>query len=89
MRPERREWDCLRLAAKAADRGAAANKLWPAFEKRMKELGYRPLAIAHAFSSLTGPSTVAESLAELAGDARFERSTPVPLEFETVEQQPA
>jgi ABC-type Fe3+-hydroxamate transport system substrate-binding protein len=38
--------DSLRLAAKAADREKAAEKLWPAFEKRLKELGYGPGAIA-------------------------------------------
>jgi hypothetical protein len=40
MRPAPGEWDDLRLAAKAADRGKAAEKLWPAFEKRLNELGY-------------------------------------------------
>jgi hypothetical protein len=89
MRPAPGEWDDLRLAAKAANRGKAAEKLWPAFEKRLNELGYGPLAIAHAFSSLTGPATVAEALAELAEKARFERSTTVPLDFETVEDEPA
>jgi hypothetical protein len=62
--------------------------LRPAFEKRLKELGYSPLAIAHAFSSLTGPDTVAEALAELTQNARMERSRPVPLAFETDEQEP-
>jgi hypothetical protein len=89
MRPAPGEWDSLRLAAKAADRGKAAEKLWPAFEKRLKELGYGPYAIAHAVSTLTGPATVADALAELAQNARFERSEPVPLDFETVEQEPA
>ena len=73
MRPVPEEWESLRLAAKAADRAKAAEKLRPAFEKRLVELGYGPLAIAHAFSTLTGPGTVAEALAELAQDARFER----------------
>lgn len=66
-----------------------AEELWPAFEKRLQELGYGPLAIAHAFSTLKGPGTVAEALAELAENARFERSVPVALEFEAVEQEPA
>ena len=30
MRPDPGEWDSLRLAAKAADREKAAEKLWPA-----------------------------------------------------------
>jgi hypothetical protein len=80
--------ESLRLAAKAADRAQAAEKLRPAFETRLKELGYGPRAIAHAFSSLAGPDTVAETLAELAQNARIERSRPVPLRFETVEHEP-
>ena len=89
MMPPPGEWDSLRLAAKAADRARAAAKLRPAFEKRLKELGYGPRAIAHAFSALTGPESVAEVLAELARNARFERSRPVRLDFETVEREPA
>jgi hypothetical protein len=66
MSPVPGEWDSLRLAAKAADRANAAEKLRPTFEKRLGELGYSSLAIAHAFSTLTGPGTVEEALAELA-----------------------
>jgi len=55
----------LRLAAKAADRANAASREWPAFEKRLSKLGYGPLAIAHAFSALSGPGTVAEALETL------------------------
>ena len=88
MPPRQGEWDCLRLAAKAADREKAAEKLRPAFEQRLKDLGYGPLAIAHAFSTLTGPGTVTEALAELAQNTRLERSTAVALDYETVEQQP-
>jgi hypothetical protein len=73
VRPVPEEWESLRLAGKAADRAKAAEKLRPAFEKRLTELGYGPLAIAHAFSTLTGPGSVAEALAELAQDARLER----------------
>lgn len=73
MTPVPEEWESLRLAAKATDRANAADMLRPAFEKRLEELGYGPSAIAHAFSTLTGPGTVAEALAELAQDARFER----------------
>ena len=88
MRPAPGEWDDLRHAAKAADREKAAEKLRPAFERRLNELGYSPLATAHAFSALTGPATVEETLAELAQNARSERRRAVPLEFETVERQP-
>ncbi len=65
MRAAPGEWDCLRLAAKAADREKAAEPLWPAFEERLTELGYSPLAIAHAFAALAGPDSVEEALAEL------------------------
>jgi hypothetical protein len=34
----------------------------PGFEARLRELGYGPRAIAHAFSTLSGPGTVAEAL---------------------------
>lgn len=88
MRPAPGEWEDLRLAAKAADRAKAAEQLQPAFEKRLKELGYDPRAIAHAFSTLEGPGTVAEALVELAQTERMARSQPVALEFETVEQEP-
>jgi hypothetical protein len=80
--------DSLRLAAKAADRAKAAEKLRPAFEKRLQELGYSSLAIAHAFRALTGPATVEEALAELKEHERLERIAPVPLEFESVEREP-
>jgi hypothetical protein len=62
MRPREGEFESLRLAAKAADREKAAEKERPAFEARLTELGYGPLAIAHAFSSLSGPGSVAEAL---------------------------
>ncbi|HUA46926.1 MAG TPA: hypothetical protein VMA77_16955 [Solirubrobacteraceae bacterium] len=92
MAPAPGEWDSLRdslrLAAKAADRAKAAEKLRAAFEKRLQELGYSSLATAHAFSALTGPATVEEALAELKQNARLERIVPVPLEFEAVEREP-
>jgi len=88
VRPNEGLFESLRLAAKAADRAQAAEKLRPAFETRLQELGYGPRAIAHAFSSLAGPDTVAETLAELAQNARIDRNEPVPLRFETVEQEP-
>ncbi len=65
MKPVSEEWECLRLAAKAADRGKVAEELRPAFEERLKGLGYSPLGIAHAFSVLSGPGTVAEALEPL------------------------
>ena len=87
MRPAPGECDSLRLAAKAADRAKAAEKLRPAFEHKLRELGYSSLAIAHAFSTLAGPGTVEEALAELAEKARREQIVPVPLDFEVVEQE--
>jgi hypothetical protein len=60
------EWEGLRLAAKAADRAKAADALRPDFERRLNELGYNPRGIAHAFSLLSGPGTVAEALEVLA-----------------------
>jgi hypothetical protein len=89
MTPVPEEWESLRLAAKAADRAEAVEKLRPAFEKRLMELGYGPLAIAHAFSTLTGPGTVADALAELEQNARFERGRRVPLDFDAVEREPS
>jgi hypothetical protein len=89
MTPTPGEWDCLRFAAKAADRAKAAEALRPAFEKRLRELGYSSLAVAHAFSALTGPDTVEEALAELKENARSERIAPVPLDFDVFERDPA
>jgi len=83
MRPDEGEFECLRLGAKAADRGKAAQREWPAFEKRLKELGYSPLAIVHAFSTLSGPGTVAESLEVLR--APVPESHPIALSFEVTE----
>jgi hypothetical protein len=56
------EWESLRIAAKAVDRAKVADKLRPGFENGVKALGYTPLGIAHAFSLLSGPGTVAEAL---------------------------
>jgi hypothetical protein len=89
MRPTHGEWDCLRLAAKAADRAEAAEALRPGLEKRLREFGYSSLAIAHAFSALTGPNTVEEAVAELEENARLERIVPIPLHFEVAEREPA
>jgi hypothetical protein len=59
------EWEGLRLAAKAADQAKAADELCPDFEAQLKKLGYTPRGIAHAFSLLSGPGTVAEALEAL------------------------
>ena len=87
MRPEEGAFEGLRLAAKAADRGKAAQREWPGFEQHLKELGYSPLAIAHAFSTLTA-GTVEEALTELEERARSERVVPVTLAFEVVQREP-
>lgn len=60
----------LRLAAQAADRGNAARQEWPAFEARLRALGYGPRAIAHTFSTLSGPGTVADALEVLKDMSR-------------------
>ena len=73
----------MRLAAKASDRGKAAQQEWPAFEERLKELGYSPRAIAHAFRTLSGPGTVAEALDVLRAPMR--ESHPIALTFEVTE----
>lgn len=64
MQPRQDEFG-LRLAAKAADRQKAARQQWPAFEERLRQLGYSPCAIVHAFRTLSGPGTVAEALEAL------------------------
>jgi hypothetical protein len=58
----------LRLAAKASDRAKAAERQWPAFERRLRDLGYSPRSIAHAYSILSGPGTVDEALRALERD---------------------
>jgi hypothetical protein len=83
MKPREGEFEDLRLAAKAADRGKAARQEWPAFEERLKQLGYSPRAIAHAFSTLSGPGTVAEALEVLR--APMLESHPIALSFEVTE----
>ena len=83
MRPRKGEFEDLRLAAKAADRGRAAQQQWPVFEKRLRQLGYGPRAIAHAFSTLSGSGSVAEALEVLR--APMPESHPVALSFEVTE----
>jgi hypothetical protein len=83
MKPSEGEFEDLRLAAKAADRGKAARQEWPAFEERLQRLGYSPRAIAHAFSTLSGPGTVADALEVLR--APMPESHPVALSFEVTE----
>jgi hypothetical protein len=75
--------ESLRLAAKAADRGKTAQQEWPTFEERPRQLGYSPRAIAHAFSALSGPGSVAEALEVLR--APMPESHPIPLSFEVTE----
>jgi hypothetical protein len=74
----------LRLAAKAADRAKAAEQERPAFEERLRELGYGPRAIEHAFRALSGPGTVGEALEVLKGMSAPE-SHPTRLSFEATE----
>jgi hypothetical protein len=83
MRPSEGEFEDLRLAAKATDRAKAAQQQWPAFEKRLSALGYSPLAIAHAFSTLSGPGNVAEALEVLR--ASMPESHPIALSFDVTE----
>jgi hypothetical protein len=52
-----------RPAAKAADREAAAGAPRPAFEQRLRALGYDGRAIARAYRTPAGAETVAETLA--------------------------
>jgi hypothetical protein len=59
------EHEDLRLAAKVADRGKAAESLRPEFENRLTALGYPPRAIAEAYMTLSGPGTVEDALAKL------------------------
>lgn len=75
--------ESLRLAARAADRGQAAQQEWPAFEKRLRALGYSPLAIANAFSALSGPGSVAEALEVVR--APMPELHPIALTFEVTE----
>jgi hypothetical protein len=84
MRPGKDEFECLRLAAKAEDREQVACLEWPAFEERLRELGYGPRAIAHAFRTLSGPGTVAEAL-EVLKDMSRPESPPIALSFEVAE----
>jgi hypothetical protein len=83
MRPGEDEFG-LRLAAKAADREKAARLEWPAFEERLRELGYGPRAIAHAFRTLSGPGTVAAAL-EALKTCHAPNRIPSPVSFEVIE----
>jgi hypothetical protein len=82
MRPGEDEFG-LRLAAKADDREKAAWHEWPVFEERLRQLGYGPRAIAHAFCTLSGTGTVADALDVLR--APMPESHPVALSFEVTE----
>jgi hypothetical protein len=83
MSPGDGEFADLRLAAKAADRQKAAREQWPAFEARLRDLGYGSKAIARAFSSLSGRGSVAEALQVLEHTNRSSRA--VALSFEVKE----
>jgi hypothetical protein len=87
VRPGEGEFEDLRLAAKAADRGKAAQAQWPAFEKRLRDLGYGARVIAHAFRTLSGPGSVAEALEVLS--APTPQSQPVALSFKVTETRGA
>ena len=52
-------------------------------EKRLRELGYSPLAIAHGFRTLSGSGSVAETLEALR--APMPESHPAALSFEVTE----
>jgi hypothetical protein len=60
----------LRLAAKASHRAKVAEHERPAFEEKLRQLGYTPRAIARAFSCLSGPGTVADALEALKDQRR-------------------
>lgn len=74
----------LRLAAKGADRAKVASEQWPAFEERLRRLGYSPRSIAHAFRTLSGPGTVDEALQALKDGSKPERD-PMALSFKVTE----
>jgi hypothetical protein len=57
---------------------------WPAFEERLRELAYGSRAIAHAFSTLSGPGTVDEALEVLKRMSR-PATPPIALSFEVTE----
>lgn len=59
----------LRLLAKGHDRLVAAESELPAFEARLRQLGYSNRAIHRACRVLCGPGTVAEALAVLKESA--------------------
>jgi hypothetical protein len=63
------EFESLRLLAEAHDRLCAAEKEFPAFEARLRQLGYGTRSIMHAYQLLSGPGTVAEAHDGLVDDA--------------------
>jgi hypothetical protein len=65
LMPANEDESGLRLAARASDRAKAAEQQRPAFEERLRQLGYGPRAIAHAFRELSGPGTVDDALEAL------------------------
>ena len=83
MRPGEDEFAACGSQQRPRTEGKPPNSEWPAFEKRLRQLGYSPRAIAHAFSTLSGPGTVAEALEVLR--APMPESHPIALSFEVTE----
>lgn len=65
MKPRPGEFESLRNAARVGDRESTAEQQRPAFEERLRELGYGQQAIRDAFETLSGGGTVAEVLESL------------------------
>jgi len=83
MRPREGDFEALRLAAKAADRGRAAQQEWPVFEKRLRQLGYGPRGDRPRVQHAERLGLCAEALEVLR--APMPESHPVALSFEVTE----
>lgn len=62
------EWECLRLAAKAADREKAFRDHWPAVETQLRQWGYPSWGIAQAHLVLSSGGSVNEAVEALRRD---------------------
>jgi hypothetical protein len=62
------DWDCLRLAAKATDRGEAFREHWPAVETQLRQWGYPSWGIAQAHLVLSSGGSVEEAVEALRSD---------------------
>jgi hypothetical protein len=62
------EWECLRLAAKAADREKAFRQHCPAVEKQLRQWGYPSWGIAQAHLLLSTGASVNEAAEALRSD---------------------